>query len=48
LLPIATREGLETVQEYGLNPEEIRALPDLHFIARNCDSGREMRGRIKT
>lgn len=27
--------------------EEIKALPDLHFVARNLDSRGELRGRIK-
>jgi len=38
---------LEMPRDRGFNVEEIRALPDLQFIARNLDSGGELRGRIK-
>lgn len=31
---------------YGFNPEEIASLPPLQFVARNLDSGGELRGRI--
>lgn len=39
--------ALEKVSEYGFDPEELRALPDLHLIGRNLDTGGELRGRIE-
>jgi hypothetical protein len=38
---------LEKAGEYGFDAEELKALPDLQFVARNLDSGGERRGRIK-
>jgi hypothetical protein len=38
---------LEMPRDRGFDIEEIRRLPDLHFIARNLDSGGELRGRLK-
>jgi DNA helicase HerA-like ATPase len=32
---------------YGFDPEEVGGLAPLHFVARNLDSGGELRGRIK-
>jgi len=40
-------KALEKVAEYGFDAEELKALPDLQFVARNLDSGGELRGRIK-
>lgn len=39
--------ALEKVEQYGFKPDELKALPDLDFIARNLDSGGDLRGRIK-
>jgi DNA helicase HerA-like ATPase len=39
--------ALEKVSGYGFNADELKALPDLHLVARNLDSGGERRGRIK-
>jgi hypothetical protein len=41
------KPALEKVQEYGFDPDQVRQLPDLCFIARNLDSGGELSGRIK-
>jgi hypothetical protein len=30
-----------------MGTEEVKALQPLHFVARNLDSGGELRGRIK-
>jgi DNA helicase HerA-like ATPase len=32
---------------YGFDPEEVSALQAMQFVARNLDSGGELRGRIK-
>jgi hypothetical protein len=32
---------------YGFDPEEVSNLQPLQFVARNLDSGGELRGRIK-
>lgn len=40
-------KALEKVQEYGFNPDELKALPDLQFVSRNLDSGGELRGKIE-
>jgi len=37
---------LEFPVERGFNAEELRALPDLHFISR-AEQGGELRGQIK-
>lgn len=34
-------------KNWGLKREEIAALQPLQFVARNCDSGGELRGRLK-
>ena len=34
-------------KERGLDVEEIKALPDLHFVAPNLDSGGNLRGAIE-
>lgn len=39
--------ALEKAADFGFNGEELRTLPDLSFVARNLDSGGELRGRIK-
>ena len=38
---------LEWPTAKGLDADEIRALPNLHFVARNVDSRGELRGRIE-
>lgn len=38
---------LEMPKKRGMDVEEIPKLPDLAFVARNLDSGGELRGRIK-
>jgi len=38
---------LKWAQEKGLNPTELSALPRLHFVARNLDSGDELRGKLE-
>jgi len=40
-------KALEKAAEYGFDVDEVKALPDLQFVARNLDSGGELRGRIK-
>jgi len=39
--------ALEFAAAYGFDPEELRGLPALSFVARNLDSGGELRGRIR-
>lgn len=39
--------ALEKVAQYGFDPGELKSLPDLSFIARNLDTGGELRGRIE-
>jgi len=39
--------ALEKVVEYGVDAEELKALPNLSFVARNLDSGGELHGKIK-
>jgi hypothetical protein len=39
--------ALEFAAAYGFDPAELRGLPALSFVARNLDSGGELRGRIK-
>jgi hypothetical protein len=38
---------LEMPAQRGFDVDQVRALPDLHFISRNLDSGGELRGFIK-
>jgi len=38
--------ALDLVKEYGFDPDEVSALQPLQFVARNLDSGGELRGRI--
>lgn len=40
-------KALGYVAEKGLNPDEVQALPPLSYVARNIDSGGEIRGRIE-
>jgi hypothetical protein len=40
-------KALEKVGKYVFGPEELKAQPDLQFVARNLDSGGELRGPIK-
>ncbi len=40
-------KSLRFVQEKGLKPDEVDALPQLSYVARNIDSGGELRGTIK-
>jgi hypothetical protein len=44
---LSDKNCLAMPDERGFNVEEIKALPDLHFISRNLDSGGELRGAIK-
>jgi hypothetical protein len=39
--------ALEKAREYGFDAEQLKSLPDLTFVARNLDSGGELRGKIK-
>lgn len=39
--------ALKCVADYGFRPEELPGLVPLNFIARNLDSGGELRGKIK-
>jgi hypothetical protein len=39
--------ALEKVREYGFNADELKGLPDLHFVAWNLDSGGDLRGKIQ-
>lgn len=38
--------ALEKVAHYGFESEDLKNLPNLSFIARNLDTGGELRGRI--
>jgi hypothetical protein len=38
---------LDWAENYGFNREEVSTLPVLSFVARNQDTGGELRGRIK-
>jgi hypothetical protein len=38
---------LSFAQEFGFDPAEISQLAPLYFVARNMDSGGELRGQIK-
>ncbi len=37
---------LDWVEARGMNRDEVQALPQLHFVARNITTGGELRGRI--
>jgi hypothetical protein len=39
--------AVESVGSYGFRAEEVRELAPLHFVARNLDSGGELRGKIR-
>jgi hypothetical protein len=40
--------ALRTMQKYGdFDPDELKTLPKLHFVAKNLDSGGELAGRIE-
>jgi|ERR1041385_859972 hypothetical protein len=39
-------KALEICADWGFDPEQVAALPDLHFISRT-NAGAELRGRIK-
>ena len=38
---------LDMPKRRGFDVEQIKTLPDLHFISRNLDSGGELRGALK-
>lgn len=38
---------LEFPRSKGMDPDEIRALPDLHYVARNIRTRGELRGKIR-
>ena len=42
-----TDAALDKAEGYGFNREELRTLPDLAFVARNLDTGGELRGKIE-
>jgi len=44
---LQSRTALKMIADYGFNGEEVASLPALQFVARNMDSGGELRGRIK-
>jgi hypothetical protein len=45
---LQSRPALDLVEKYfGFDGEEVSNLQDLQFVARNCDSGGELRGKIK-
>ncbi|HPC60528.1 MAG TPA: hypothetical protein PKX23_07720 [Verrucomicrobiota bacterium] len=39
--------ALELAAAHGFDPEELRGLSAVWFVARNLDSGGELRGRIR-
>lgn len=39
--------ALETVEKYGFDPEQVKALQQFECIARNLDSGGELRGKLE-
>jgi len=44
---IDEEDSLDWPEEKGINRDEIKALPNYQFVARNIDSRSELRGRIK-
>ena len=40
-------DTLDWPEQKGLNRDEIKTLPNFHFVARNIDSRAELRGRVK-
>ena len=40
-------KSLSWARSRGFDPAEVEALPQLHYVARNVDSGGELRGRIE-
>jgi hypothetical protein len=43
---LQSQAALDCVENYGFNRDEISRLPEFHFVARNLDSGGELRGQI--
>lgn len=43
---LQSNPALELAESYGFNREEVAGLPALQFVARNLDSGGELRGKI--
>jgi hypothetical protein len=41
------KNALDLAKERGMDTEEISRLPNLAFVARNVQSGGELRGRIR-
>ena len=39
--------ALDLMKSYGFDPAEVAGLQEMQFVARNLDSGGELRGRIK-
>jgi hypothetical protein len=39
--------AVECVEGYGFKPDEVRALAPLEFVAKNLDTGGELRGKIE-
>jgi hypothetical protein len=44
---VADGPSLEFLAEKGLDPAEVQALPDFYFVARNCNSGGILRGKLR-
>ena len=44
---LQSKANLEWTEHFGLNPAEIQTLPALAYVAKNCDTGGELRGKIK-
>jgi hypothetical protein len=44
---LSDQKCLEMPAARGFEVDQVKALPDLHFISRNLDSGGELRGAIK-
>lgn len=47
LFRLQSEKQLAFAREFGFDPVEIAQLPRLHWVARNIDSGGELRGAIK-
>jgi hypothetical protein len=43
----AGEKGLEWAERRGFDPDELKRLPKLHYVARNVDTGGELRGAIE-
>jgi hypothetical protein len=45
---LQSRPALDLVSNYGFDPDEVQRLQQFQCIARNLDSGGELRGKLKS